>query len=68
MKYRNIKGKEIKGYLDIFISNKEDTNNGEIIKWDEMLIYENPEGLNSFAKLLIEIAESFILLIITILL
>ena len=68
MKYRSIKAKKIKGHLDIFVSHKEDTNNGEIIKWDEMLIYENPEGLNSFAKLLIEIAESFILLIITILL
>ena len=57
MKYKHTKGNEIKGHLDIFISHNEDENDGEIIKWDEVLIHGNPEGLKSFAKLLIEIAE-----------
>ena len=45
MKYKEIKGNEIDGDLDIFIANK------------EVLIHGNPEGLKSFAKLLIELAE-----------
>lgn len=55
MKYKQTKGNEIEGKLDIFISHNEDEMNGE--KWDEILIHGNPEGLKSFAKLLIEIAE-----------
>ncbi|MNR37268.1 hypothetical protein D3C85_1552730 [compost metagenome] len=47
MKYRQTKGNEIEGQLDIFISHNE----------DELLIHGNPEGLKSFAKLLLEIAE-----------
>lgn len=47
MKYRQTKGNEIDGQLDIFISHNE----------DELLIHGNPEGLKSFAKLLLEIAE-----------
>ncbi len=57
MKYKQTKGNEIKGHLDIFVSHNEDKNEGEIIKWDEILIHGNPEGLKSFAKLLLEIAE-----------
>ena len=57
MKYKYTKGNEIEGQLDIFISHNEDENDGEIIKRDEVLIHGNPEGLKSFAKLLIEIAE-----------
>jgi hypothetical protein len=47
MKYKNIKGNEIEGHLDIFVSNEK----------DEILIHGNPEGLKSLAKLLTEIAE-----------
>lgn len=57
MKYKHIKGDEIEGKLDIFISHNEDENNGVITKWAEVLIHGNPEGLKSLAKLLIEIAE-----------
>ena len=57
MKYKQTKGNEIEGQLDIFLSHNEDENDGEIIKWDEILIHGNPEGLKSFAKLLLEIAN-----------
>lgn len=57
MKYKQIKGNEIEGHLDIFISHNEDEDDGEITKWDEILIHGNPEGLKSLSKLLIEIAE-----------
>ena len=57
MKYKQAKGNEIEGHLDIFISHNEDENDGEIIKRSNILIHGNPEGLKSFAKLLIEIAE-----------
>jgi hypothetical protein len=57
MKYKHTKGNEIQGELDIFISQNEDENDGEKICWDKILIHGNPEGLRSFAKLLLEIAE-----------
>jgi hypothetical protein len=57
MKYKQIKGNEIEGQLDIFISHNEDENDREIIKQNEVSIHGNPEGLKSLAKLLIEIAE-----------
>ena len=55
----NIKwrGGEITGHLDIFISAKEDEFEGEIKKWQEVLIHGDPEGLRSFAKLLMKIAD-----------
>ena len=57
MEYKRIKGDEIEGELDIFVSHNEDEFDGLITKWDEVLIHGNPEGLKSLAKLLIEIAE-----------
>jgi len=57
MKFKQIKGNEIDGELDIFISHNEDEFEGEITKWDEVLIHGNPEGLKSLAKLLIKIAD-----------
>ena len=57
MKYKRIKGNEIEGILDIVVSHNEEEDDGEIIKWDEVLIHGNSEGLKSLAKLLIEIAE-----------
>ena len=45
--------------LDIFVSHihNKDEDNGVIKKFNEILIYGNPEGLKSRAKLLLEIAE-----------
>jgi hypothetical protein len=57
MKYKQIKGHEIQGELDIFIAHHEDENDGVTTSWDKVLIHGNPEGLRSFAKLLLEIAE-----------
>lgn len=57
MKYKKTKGNEIQGELDIFISHNEDENDGETTTLNEVLIHGNPEGLKSFAKLLLEIAE-----------
>lgn len=57
MKYKQIKGNEIQGELDIFIAHKEDEYDGVTTSWDNVLIHGNPEGLKSFAKLLLEIAE-----------
>jgi hypothetical protein len=57
MKYNPTKGGEIEGNLDIFVSNKEEEFDGEISKWNEILIHGDPEGLRSLAKLLIEIAD-----------
>lgn len=55
MKYRHIKGNEIEGDLDIFVSHREDDD--ELTNSDEVLIHGTPEGLKSLAKLLLEIAE-----------
>ncbi len=57
MKYKRIRGGEIKGHLDIFVSHNEDDFEGEISKWEEILIHGDPEGLRSFAKLLTDIAD-----------
>jgi len=57
LKYKLTGKNKIEGLLDIFISHNENENDGEIVKWDEVLIHGNPEGLKSLAKLLIEIAE-----------
>lgn len=57
MKYKQIKGNEIEGELDIFISHNEDQHDGETTKWDEILIHGNSKGLKSFAKLLLDLAE-----------
>ena len=57
MKYKQTKGNEIQGELEICISHNEDEFEGETTSWDEVLIHGNPEGLRSFAKLLLELAE-----------
>ncbi len=48
---------EITGHLDIFIADNEDEFEGEITKWQDILIHGDPEGLKSFARLLIRIAD-----------
>jgi hypothetical protein len=47
----------IDGDLDVFVEHKEEEFEGEILKWDEILIHGNPKGLKSFAKLLIKLSE-----------
>jgi len=48
---------KITGHLDIFIADHEDEFEGEIHKWQDILIHDDPEGLRSFAKLLIKVAD-----------
>ena len=48
---------EITGHLDILVDNKEDEFEGEIEKWQDVLIHGDPEGLRSFAKFLVEVAD-----------
>ena len=50
-------GNEITGHLDIVVADCEDEFEGEINKWQEVMIHGDPEGLRSFAKLLIKIAN-----------
>jgi hypothetical protein len=57
MKYRNIKGNEIKGHLDIKVIENEDKFEGNIEKWNEILIHGDSEGLKSLAQQLIYLAE-----------
>lgn len=57
MNYKQSKGNEIEGILDVFVSRDEVEENGELVKRDEILIHGNPAGLKSFAKLLLELAE-----------
>ena len=57
MKYRNIKGNEIDGHLDIQVIENDDEFEGKIEKWNEILIHGDPEGLKSLAKQLIYLAE-----------
>ncbi|MDB5018119.1 MAG: hypothetical protein JWQ84_2951 [Mucilaginibacter sp.] len=48
---------EITGHLDILVVDNKDEFEGEIQKWQDVLIHGDPEGLRSFAKLLIRIAD-----------
>jgi hypothetical protein len=49
---------EITGNLDIFVAQYEDECDGEIMKWQKILIHGDPEGLKSLATLLIKIADT----------
>jgi hypothetical protein len=57
MARKKYRGGEIKGHLDISVTDNEDEFEGEVTKWQEVLIHGDPEGLRSFAKLLIKIAD-----------
>ncbi|MFI5160858.1 MAG: hypothetical protein ACHQHN_06250 [Sphingobacteriales bacterium] len=48
---------EIAGHLDIRVHNQEDEFEGNVEKWQDVLIYGDPEGLRSFAKFLIQVAD-----------
>jgi len=45
------------GNLDIFVARYEETVDGGMERWDEILIHGDPEGLRSLAALLIRIAD-----------
>ena len=45
------------GNLDIFIVQNENEFEGEIIKWQDILIHGDPKGLKSLAALLIKLAD-----------
>ena len=49
---------EIIGHLDIFVTENEDELEGEKMTWKEILIHGDPEGLKSFARLLIKLADT----------
>jgi len=49
---------EIFGHLDIFVTDNEDEFEGEKTKWKEILIHGDPEGLKSFARLLMKLADT----------
>ena len=49
---------EILGHLDILVTENEDELDGEKMKWKEILIHGDPEGLRSFARLLIKLADT----------
>jgi hypothetical protein len=49
---------KIRGNLDIFVIQKEDEDEGEIAKWQQILIHGDPEGLRSLAEILIKIADT----------
>lgn len=51
------RGGEIKGHLDTFVSDTEDESKGETKKWQEVLIHGDSDGLRSFAKLLMNLAD-----------
>ena len=53
-KYRST----IKGHLDIFIAQNEDESDGEITKWQNILIHGDPEGLRSLAMILLKLADT----------
>ena len=48
---------KIKGNIDFRIITNEDELDGKFSKWKEIAIHGDPEGLLSFANLLIEIAN-----------
>ena len=47
----------ITGHLDLFVVNDEEEVEGEIQKWQTILIHGDSEGLKSFAQLLLRLAD-----------
>lgn len=48
---------KLTGHLDIIISDKQDEFEGEIEKWQEVLIHGDPKGLKSLGELFIKMAD-----------
>jgi hypothetical protein len=49
---------DITGHLDITAANNEEQFEGKVIKWQEVMIHGDPDGLKSLARLLLELAET----------
>jgi hypothetical protein len=47
----------ISGHLDMFVIQNEDVDDGEIVCWNDISIHGDPEGLRSFANLLLKLAD-----------
>ena len=47
----------IAGHLDILVTHNEDEYEGVKESWNEVLIHGDPEGLRSFANLLLQLAN-----------
>lgn len=47
----------ITGNLDIFTGQNEEEVDGKVIKWFDILIHGDPEGLRSLAALLLQLAD-----------
>ncbi len=50
-------GFEISGHLDVFVAENEEEFDGEVQRWKDVLIHGDPEGLRSFANLLLKLAD-----------
>lgn len=48
----------ITGNLDIIVQQYEEELEGEIMKWQEISIHGDPEGLRSLARTLIKLADT----------
>jgi hypothetical protein len=48
---------EITGHLDLFVGDDEEEFEGKTEKWQTILIHGDPEGLKSFARLLLRLAD-----------
>ena len=48
---------EITGHLDLFVADQEEEFEGKIEKWQTILSHGDPEGLRSFARLLLRLAD-----------
>ena len=57
MQLKRIRGNEIQGHLDIVVAHREAEDAGKTCKWEEVYIHGDPEGLKSFARLLLAIAD-----------
>lgn len=49
---------KITGHLDIFTVQEEEEVDGEIIRYRDILIHGDPEGLKSLAALLLKLADT----------
>ncbi|WP_426062078.1 Imm32 family immunity protein [Hymenobacter sp. B1770] len=48
---------EITGHLDLFVADNKELVEGETEQWQSVLIHGDPEGLRSFAQLLLRLAD-----------
>ena len=47
----------ISGHLDIQVDHKEEEFEGDVHRWNDVLIHGDPEGLRSLANLLLKLAD-----------